>query len=63
MHGVQRHSFPFLESPPSCAVIGTLLSSLGGRLEEMGPRDGGLQEKERRSLGEVKGRLLQAGEA
>ena len=32
-------------------------------LEEMGPRDGGLQEKERRSLGEVKGRPLQVGEA
>jgi len=27
----------------------------------MDPRDGGLQEKERRSLGEVKGRPLQVG--
>ena len=29
----------------------------------MDPRDGGLQEKERRSLGEEKGGLLQAKEA
>jgi len=29
----------------------------------MDPRDGGLQEKERKSLGEVKGRPLQVGEA
>ena len=29
----------------------------------MDPRDGGLQEKERKSLGEVKGRLSQVGEA